>query len=92
MLCDRFYGKKIFQLQNFCHFPDLNLSDLSLQTIDVIMSLPCNSDDLCAVVRRISKYICIQLSQDLEKENINALNAISTESESEPESESDGAY
>ncbi|XP_055301184.1 uncharacterized protein LOC129567854 [Sitodiplosis mosellana] len=67
---------------------NLNLDDLSYEMIDLIMTNPCKSKDLCAVVRKISKYICVQLSQDLDKENINP----KEDSSSETESESDEEY
>lgn len=49
---------------------DLNLMDLSYEMIDLIMKIPSKTEDYCTIIRKISKYICIQLSQDLDKENI----------------------
>lgn len=49
---------------------DLNLMDISYEMIDLIMNFPCKTEDYCTIVRKISKYICIQLSHDLDKENI----------------------
>lgn len=65
---------------------DLNLMDLSYETIDLIMNFPCKIEDLCAVVRKISKNICIQIREELEHtHDANDLPGEESSSESEPD-------
>lgn len=59
--------------------------DLSYETIDLIMNYPCKAEDLCAVVRKTCKSICIQITQDLDAENITDFQECPSESELESE-------
>lgn len=64
---------------------DLNLEDLSYKAADIIIYYPCTTEDFCATIRKISKYICVQISQELDKRII--INDLSVD-----ESSSDSEY
>lgn len=62
-----------FQIIQLKSFPflivDLNLEELSLEAADMVMSYPCESSQLCDCVRKISKFICIQISLETNKDS-----------------------
>lgn len=44
---------------------DLDLSELSNEAADVIMQYPWRVDRFCDCVRKISRFICVQINNDL---------------------------
>lgn len=63
------------------HASDFNLSELSNEAADVIMQYPWQVDQFCDCVRKISRFICVQIDTDLNSVD-NSINADTT-SESE---------
>ncbi|XP_055301244.1 uncharacterized protein LOC129567897 [Sitodiplosis mosellana] len=49
---------------------DLNLADISLEAAALVMDFPNKIDEFCECIKKISKFICVQMSDTLEKENI----------------------
>lgn len=66
---------------------DLNLEDLSSEAADLIMTFPNDVDQYCECVRKLSKYICIQISIELDSDNANAEFVINEDYSSESECE-----
>lgn len=82
--------KTEFNSKHFIFHSDLCLNDLSFKAIDLISSFPADVDDLCDCIQKISKWICneISLELDLNQENINDC-ILETTDEDESSSDSD---
>lgn len=55
----------------FPSIQDLNLDELSMEACNLILTYPWKEDDLCDCIRKIAKYICVQIGQQLADEHIN---------------------
>lgn len=49
-----------------CLYLDLNLDDLSYTAADLIIYYPFTNEHFCDVIQNISKYICVELNQELD--------------------------
>lgn len=54
----------------FINFSDLDQTDISSQAAELVMNFPNRVNEFCDCVKKISKLICVQLSDKLEAENI----------------------
>lgn len=48
----------------------MDLDELSLEAADLIMYYPWNVDAYCDCIRKLSKYICIRISSELDDDYI----------------------
>lgn len=48
-------------------FIDLDLNQLSLEAADLVMDFPGSVNQYCECVRKLSKFICVQMSHELVK-------------------------
>ncbi|XP_055301187.1 uncharacterized protein LOC129567857 [Sitodiplosis mosellana] len=46
---------------------NLNLEGVSFEAANIIINYPCTNEEFCICIRNICKYICVQISQDLEE-------------------------
>lgn len=62
---------------------DWRLSELSLKAIDSIMNYPCNPYEFCGCIRKISKYLCVQIERELnDKSNDEVLHSDGNDTDS----------
>lgn len=56
--------------ENVVFSTDLKLDEMSFEAADLVMNYPNRPEQFCECVRKLSKFICVEINAKLEKQNV----------------------